>query len=87
MEWKTKAQLDELLIDRMAAFQKIGIETFATVESFLLHHDGTILAWTMRYSPSQWYWKQYDDKPARGPFDTEAAAKLAARIQCYNPSL
>lgn len=56
------------------------------IRSYLVDdRSGKILAYvTYSYPhPNKWCWRNFDGKPARGPFDTEAAAKLAALL-LYN---
>lgn len=79
MEWKTA---EELQNHTGIVITEKGLNY---AHSFLLHYDGTIMAWITH--PEEWWWAQFDDKPPRGPFRTEAAAKLAAIIHCNNPAL
>ena len=75
MEWKTATE-----------FKKTTNQQGGDAHSYLIHHDGAILAWVYE-SQSKWYWEQFDNVPARGPFDSVAAAQLAADIHCNNPAI
>ena len=74
MEWKTAAEFKDTT-------GQVG-----DAHSYLIHYDGVILAWVFE-SSGKWFWEQFDNEPPRGPFDSVAAAQLAADIHCNNPSI
>ena len=51
---------------------------FKAIDSYFITNSGSIRAWVIH--PGDWFWLKWDGEPAKGPYKTEAAVRLAVEL-------